>query len=330
MTPCRPLGELRALCLGALLRNGLPPAAAEAVTDHVLDAEACGHPSHGLASLPSVVRDVRDGLLDAAAVARVDTDGVRVSVRLDRSIPMWSLPPVLGDSARLAARHGHSLTTFDDGRSTGRLASYVEPLADAGLVGLMAVGSLYGADALVSHPQGRERVLGTNPLALAVPTADGVLVVDTSTAPATMGGVRLARLLGADLPAPVLRDRAGAPGAAPAALYDGGSVAAPDLRSFLLGLLVAVLAASGGAAGPSGGGNDGPPGGGDGGLTGGLVLAVRPAPELVPTLSAGLARLTAGQPGFRVPGALNRQRRLLARQRGLAVPDAVLDRIRAL
>jgi (2R)-3-sulfolactate dehydrogenase (NADP+) len=79
---------------------------------------------------------------------------------------------------------------------TGMLGYWVRRLADAGLVALLTATS----PARLPHPDGSEPLVGTNPLAIGIPSADGKpIVVDVSMGKATYGDVLRGAAAPADL-----------------------------------------------------------------------------------------------------------------------------------
>jgi LDH2 family malate/lactate/ureidoglycolate dehydrogenase len=69
---------------------------------------------------------------------------------------------------------------------TGMLGHYVRMLAEGGLIGLLTATS----PSRLAHPEGGPPLVGTNPLAIGVPSSDGrPLVADVSPAKATFGEV---------------------------------------------------------------------------------------------------------------------------------------------
>ena len=69
---------------------------------------------------------------------------------------------------------------------TGMLGYWVRRLADAGLVALLTATS----PARLPHPDGSDPLVGTNPLAIGIPSAEGKpIVVDVSMGKATYGDV---------------------------------------------------------------------------------------------------------------------------------------------
>jgi hypothetical protein len=75
------------------------------------------------------------------------------------------------------AAHGVALVTVTDAWMSGRGAYYVEMIAKHGLVAIHTAAS----SPLVAPPGGIRPVLGTNPIAIAVPSSPGPIVLDMGT-----------------------------------------------------------------------------------------------------------------------------------------------------
>jgi LDH2 family malate/lactate/ureidoglycolate dehydrogenase len=79
---------------------------------------------------------------------------------------------------------------------SGRAAYYVEMIAKHGLVAIHTASS----SPLVAPPGGIRPVLGTNPIAIAVPSSRGPIVLDMGTSAYMMTEVMLRERLGELLP----------------------------------------------------------------------------------------------------------------------------------
>ncbi|MEA2209888.1 MAG: hypothetical protein QOF54_2365, partial [Solirubrobacteraceae bacterium] len=122
---------------------------------------------------------------------------------------------------RLAAAHGVGVVVVDRCGHVGRLGEYVETIAAAGFVG----HALCNADPAVAPPGTGLRALGTNPLAWAVPRADGEpILVDFATAEVAEGKLKVAVSRGEQLKVPAVVDAQGRPSYDPAAFYHGGAL----------------------------------------------------------------------------------------------------------
>lgn len=192
-----------------LLEQRKVPQTHAAVQSRVLvDAELSGHPSHGLQRLPRLLARIERGLADPQsqgtgrwrANAVLEVDGQR------------GLGPVVAMAAleRLSERvpsTGIALAAIRNGNHLGMLSWYVRQAADRGFVAI----AMSSSEALV-HPHGGTRaLLGTNPIALAVPTAGRPLVVDLATSTVSMGKIHHHAAIGQAIPEGWARDADGKP-----------------------------------------------------------------------------------------------------------------------
>ncbi len=193
----------------------------------LVDGQALGNSRFGLGLL---------GALDPGAVLPsprvVEQRGGRVV--LDGSGCFG--PLVLAEGVRLlgelTGEHGVALVAARSLARTGRLAPYAEGVARGGVLGLVGAAS---SPAVAPHG-GHAPFVGTNPLALGLPSVDGdPLVLDFASSAATMAEVHRARDEGYELPDGVAVDASGASTRDPAAL----SAVLP--RGDLLGMLVGMV-----------------------------------------------------------------------------------------
>ena len=191
---------------------------------------------------------------------------------------------------------------------------------------LVAIHTASSGAAVAPHG-GSGPVLGTNPIAFALPGADGPLVLDMGTSAFMGTDLALRVRLGTPLPEGVAIDREGRPTRDAKEARDGALLPFGGHKGFGLGLIVQAFGLLGGAA-AVGDNNDGY-----------VFIAFRPdllvpLADLKRELAALIARVKAVPPlpGFteiRIPGeqsAKNRER--LARD-GLEIDRLVYDRLSA-
>jgi (2R)-3-sulfolactate dehydrogenase (NADP+) len=162
---------------------GFSAADAATLAAHFLDAEARGKLGHGLSridwleTLPGLRPDARPRRLHAEpGYERWDGNG---------ALGYLTLAAVV--EAQLADPPAHArVVVASSCFPTGMLGWYVRRLADGGLAAALTATS----PARLAHPDGREPLAGTNPLALAVPSSDGrPRVADVSMGAVTYGDV---------------------------------------------------------------------------------------------------------------------------------------------
>jgi LDH2 family malate/lactate/ureidoglycolate dehydrogenase len=138
-----------------------------------------------------------------------------------------------------AKKYGVGMVGLRNILSFNHPGTYAKKLADKNLFGLVMID---GGRAMVAHPDSSEPVIGTNPLAFALPTSRGLWVVDMATSKHAWATVRRALAQGVTLPPEAYKDKGGKftrdPKKAFSALPFG------DYKGFALGMLVEILCGS--------------------------------------------------------------------------------------
>ena len=212
---------LRELARALLRAAGATPEHAAVVGDSLVDANLAGHDSHGVQLLPHYVESALSGDVDPAVEPTV-TRRDRATATVDGAHG-WGQPAMLLASrtaVQQARAFGVGAVVVNRCRHIGRVAPYVESIAAAGMIGL-AVANVPPA---VAPFGGRQRVLGTNPIAWAIPRAGGLppICLDVATSAVAYGKVEVARARGVPVPAGALLDRDGTPTTDPEVVRDGG------------------------------------------------------------------------------------------------------------
>ncbi|HEV2783176.1 MAG TPA: Ldh family oxidoreductase [Actinophytocola sp.] len=218
-----PAEKLRELATGILVGAGARSPDAEVVARSLVLSNVVGHDSHGVRRLSGYVGEVHEGRIDPRARPTVDAvrpgalvvHGRRAFGQLAAAAAVRALPGVAG-------RYGCGVAAIRECNHVGRLGEYVAALAEQDLVAL-AFGN---ADPTVAPYGGRERRLGTNPLAWAVPRAAGSppVVMDWATSAVAEGKLAVARDGRERVPEGLLLDVDGRVSTEPADFYAGGAL----------------------------------------------------------------------------------------------------------
>jgi len=234
---------------------GVNSADATIVARSLVDANLCGHDSHGVMRAPQYIDFIRKGTFkpnavltvinETPAVLAADADwglGQPQTYRLlDRLLPKAK---ALGLAAGTLRRCGH----------VGRLGEFAEYVAKEKMALVAAVNS-HGSGRRVAPPGGADGRISTNPICMGAPTLNEPIVIDFGTSAAAEGKVRAQFQKRQPCPDGWLIDHTGAPSTDPAVLYNeprghlvpfGGAQA---YKGFGLGLLIDMLCGglSGGA-----------------------------------------------------------------------------------
>ena len=172
----------------ALVSAGVPDAIARVEAEDMVEADRCGVPSHGVLMLPRLIAGLRDGraskdprvhvVREHGATCVIDGDngpGRYVAVRaMEHAV---SRAGDLGVGLCLAVRTTH----------WGRAHAYAVRAARAGMIGLCTTNAI----PTLTAPGVARPLLGNNPIAIAVPRADGQdpVVLDLALSQAALGKV---------------------------------------------------------------------------------------------------------------------------------------------
>lgn len=234
---------------------GVPAADAAIVARSLVDANLCGHDSHGVMRVPQYVEFLRQGtykpgvplavINETPAIVAADANWglgqVQAYRLLERLLPKAR---ALGIAAGTIRNCGH----------TGRLGEYAEFAAREKMALFASVNS-HGSGRRVVPPGGTEGRISTNPICMGVPTSGDPVIIDFGTSAVAEGKVRAQFQKKEATPEGWLVDHTGAPTTNPGVLYaePRGSIlpfGGPQAyKGFGLGLLLDLLCGglSGGA-----------------------------------------------------------------------------------
>jgi LDH2 family malate/lactate/ureidoglycolate dehydrogenase len=230
------VGDARDLAEGALRGIGYGDDEARIIADHVVDAALCGYEYSGLAKILNVPESTHFRIPRRPIAVLRETD---VSIALDggNNVGMLALYHAAEAAIRKSVAHGIALVAMTDAWMSGRSAYYVEMIARTGLVAIHTASS----SRLVAPPGGTQPMLGTNPIAIAVPSSRGPIVLDMGTSAFMMTEVMLRERLGAELPEGVALGPDGAPTRDPAAARRGALLPFGGYKGFGLALMMQAL-----------------------------------------------------------------------------------------
>jgi len=230
------VAEARDLAEGALRGIGYRDDEVRIIADHVIDAALCGYEYSGLAKILNIPDSEHFRQPRRTVKAIRETD---VSLAFDggNNVGMLALFYAAEATIKKAAAHGIALVSVTDAWMSGRSAYYVEMIAKAGLVAIHTASS----SRLVAPPGGAAAAFGTNPIAIAVPSSRGPIVLDMGTSAYMMTEVMLRERLGEQLPEGVAIGPAGEPTRDPALARRGALLPFGDYKGFGLALMIQAL-----------------------------------------------------------------------------------------
>ena len=165
---------LAALIVQVLTRHGLAEPSARIIAASMSAAERDGAHSHGLLRLEGYVGTLRSGWVDGNAIPRV-ADAAPALVVTDAANGFAQVAIAASDDLlrQKVRATGLAALCIHNSHHFGALWPDIEPFATAGFVALTVVN----ARSRIVAWGGRRKVLGTNPMAFAVPRRDAPPVI---------------------------------------------------------------------------------------------------------------------------------------------------------
>jgi len=240
------VADARALAEAALRAIGYPDADARIIADHVIDAALCGYEYSGLAKILNIP-ETEHFRLPRRPMRVVRETGVSLAFDGGNNVGMLALFHAAEATIKKTAEHGIALVSVTDAFMSGRSAYYVEMIAKAGLVAIHTAAS----SGLVAPPGGTRPILGTNPIAIAVPSSQGPIVLDMGTSAYMMTELLLRERLGEPLPEGVALGPDGEPTRDAALARRGTLLPFGGYKGFGLALMLQALGLLAGT-GPNG------------------------------------------------------------------------------
>ena len=296
----------------AFRAHGIDDADAVQTARVLVSADARGKHSHGLLRLPRFVRGIEHGNVDPEGAITVASErGGAATISGGSRLGPVVASAAVAEAMDRAAEFGVGAVGVHDSNHLGMLGYYTDQLLQEGYVGI----GLTNTEPAMPPYGGTDPVLGTNPIAIGLPT-DPVFNLDMSTSAIARGTVLHAKESGGTLPEGVALDADGQPTTDPAAALEGTILPFGGPKGSGLAIAVEVLA--GGLVGAAMGEDvTGTYHTEDPCTKGDLFVAIDPAAMGVPDFGerAGrfLADLAAGEPAahvdeIRLPGQASVER----------------------
>jgi L-2-hydroxycarboxylate dehydrogenase (NAD+) len=215
--------SLRALVERILEFHQVPPNEAAIVADVLVRADLRGVESHGVARLERYyVNRLRKGLMPAVSPVKVVRE-TPVTATMDGGNGLGHVAARRAMELCLAKAQAFGLAAVAVNHSNhfGIAGYYAMMALPLGMIGV----ALTNASCTVAPTYSRQRLLGTNPIAIAIPAGrERPFVLDMATTVAAEGKIEVKDRQGKPLPPGWIVDKEGRPSTASADFYGGGAL----------------------------------------------------------------------------------------------------------
>ncbi|MFI7481597.1 Ldh family oxidoreductase [Kocuria sp. M1R5S2] len=226
----------------ALRAVGVGDEHARTTADSLVDADARGTHSHGLMRLPFYIAAIEEGGINPTPRLRWVSERAAAGVlEADGALGQVAMATAVDGVAARAEEFGVGAVCVQGSTHYGAGAYWTDRLASRGLLSFLT--STTGP--VVAPYGGSEKVLGTDPLTLSAPGADGhPLTADLATSSGAYGKILAARNEGRPIPADWAVDAQGRPTTDPSEALAGSLTAFGGHKGSAVAVLLEAFAAS--------------------------------------------------------------------------------------
>lgn len=242
----RELGDFVARLFTAV---GVPVEAARAVATGLVDADLEGLHSHGVMLVDMYIERICLGSVSRNKRGSIVSER-QGAVVLDAGNALGQLtgPQAMEMAVAKAKEFGTGVVAVRHGFHFGTAGRYAQQAAAADCIGI----AMCNTRPLMPAPGGADRVVGNNPIAVALPTDDEIpLILDMATSEAAMGKIRIAEKTKEPIPATWAVTATGEPTTNPAEAIAGMLLPSGGAKGFGLAMMIDLMCGllSGGASG---------------------------------------------------------------------------------
>jgi (2R)-3-sulfolactate dehydrogenase (NADP+) len=237
--PLIALPQLLSLATRVLQRAGASEAMAQATAAALVDAEASGVSTHGVARLPLYCTHLRAGRADGSArPSVVSSHGGCCLIDAGGGLAYEAMNLAGREAIARAGIHGIAFAGVHHSHHAGAMAHHLRPIGQAGMVGV----AFSNSPAAINAWGGKRPLFGTNPIAACFPRRHGAaLTIDMALTEVVRGRIMLYAEQGKPLPQGWALDAQGRPTTDARAALTGSLSAIGGAKGAMLALCVELL-----------------------------------------------------------------------------------------
>lgn len=198
----------------------VPKADAKTIAIHIVEANLTATDSHGIFRLATYVGSIQKGRINVRPKIEVEREmGATAVVNGDNGMGHLVMDYATHLAIDKAKRNGFAWIGVNHSNHAGAGAVYANMVRDAGMIGIYV--AVAGTNFMAPWG-GKELLLGTNPIAVAIPTRSmPPIVLDMATSVASFGKIQQAAKRGEAIPEGWIMDDKGKPITDPMRAHEG-------------------------------------------------------------------------------------------------------------
>lgn len=233
------INQERAVLTEILTRMDVTLEDAEIITDVTLDADLKGFTSHGLGRFPQYIKGLKSGMIKTDVEIEIEKETVATALlngnhRFGHVVTYCAMEIAI-DKAR---ETGIGMVGVHDSNHFGVAGYYSDMAVMADMIGLVITNT----EPAVAPIGGKEPILGTNPVAIGIPSNKNYVSVDMATSASARGKLLEAMRKGQSIPENVALDAEGNPTIDPEAALKGSILPFGAHKGYALSFMIEILA----------------------------------------------------------------------------------------
>jgi len=191
-------------------------------TDVLISSDKRGIKSHGFARLPGYIRLIKENRINPRPNLKIIREkGGTATMDADSSIGLVSASKAMDLAIEKCKIHGSGWIAIQNSNHFGIAAYHALKALPENMIGF----ALTNASPLVSLANGSERVLGTNPICVAIPSNKNIpFVLDMATSAVSNGKIEIAKRTEEKLKGDWIQSNSGAISNEPLDMENGGAL----------------------------------------------------------------------------------------------------------
>ena len=233
------LQEERSIIIEILTRMGVTMEDAEIVADVTLDADLKGFSSHGIGRFPQYVKGLKYGTIKLNSEIEIENETISTAL-LNGNHKFGHVVTYYGmEMAMKKAREtGVGVVGIHDSNHFGVAGYYSDMAIMQDLIGLVVANT----EPAMAPIGGKEAIIGTNPIAIGIPSNSHYVSVDMATSASARGKLLEAKRKGEKIPENVALDVDGNPTIDPEAALKGSILPFGAHKGYALSFMIEILA----------------------------------------------------------------------------------------
>lgn len=214
--------SLRQFSEAIFLKIGLSESDAKLASDVLISADLAGVDSHGVSRLNGYVKLWKAGRINPTPTIKVVRDKKTIlNIDGDGGLGLVVAPKAMEIINKRAKEYGSAWASIQNSNHFGVAGYHAKLALPNNFIGV----AMTNATPFVSPTRSKEKMLGTNPVAYAIPTLDGVpIVIDLATSAVARGKLEIAKRSEKSIPHGWLQTKYGEDTDNPDAILDGGAL----------------------------------------------------------------------------------------------------------